>query len=962
MQKNFEVTNMKGGITDEYIESDARFVEAAENLCMDQSGDIVQRPGSHFLEGSVAKDGSFVSSGTAVTHTAEFDFQNQVQNYLACIHNSGDELTLKQLSGGALTSFDFDTPFFTPHSNFNSSVWQAQPFFANGAVATGQGNFPIKVTVDKLGQLNVISAGLPKVFERSEAVDTNGGTAPNPPSLGITLEFREKTTNFLDTCPIVSHTVSATPTGASNEFRMAFIYRRQYYYNGVLYEDASAPHYSDYISLAGNMPLGNTTGQAVMSVTVTDSLRKVDGATWQTNWNSEAFLFDAAVDLDSGDNYDFVFNGYTYNDDFDSNARIKISMYRTTGGGNVFYEIGHGGTTSLKPTVSSPFFISAVSGSTDMLYIFSSTDPVAYDYGFASRVVYQTDAELQLRPTLYTTSGQLPNDLPGRVKFNDLVNDNYMYWVEAANPYRVRQATYRDPDSVPLTNFIDFPEAVTGISSAADKLIVCTLNSTYRVDGFFDDFGRGSVVAEKISSETGCLGHNSMVRVADGLFFCGIDGFYYTNGQTVMKVSRHLGKTYYRLTQSVSTVSNAYLTSIVTEYGKKINISENQTIIGTYDKVNNRLLWSFNSGTEVLILEKSYGINEKMVFMGPWSLPTSRDADVTGNESIYAKTIGTFKNKVVRTDNLGNILQLEDGVSSDPRPYTLSATPATNWLAADRYPILYRLRTQASYLGSKSSTKIATRMSAVFKRATTLFADHQFLNRDLDVQITSINDKGRVVQDLKPVHYSADSDAKFTESKMFGSGSYTSLIKSYDSMDTAARSDFQKDNDLIKITRRFIAKGLRCVAKALEFKPALRLVAKSDDYETVAYNGAAASLATFIWSKFTYTGQIITTKTGIIQDVDHSAEGYYLALEHDNYRALYPINSVSGGGDTVTLGTAFLNYDGVVAPSGTYKWKLYAFPKNQFFGLCSYTIMFAEYISGGDMYRLGGNAGDKGEP
>jgi len=956
MQKNFEVTNMKGGITDEYIESDARFVEAAENLCMDQSGDIVQRPGSHFLEGSVAKDGSFVSSGTAVTHTAEFDFQNQVQNYLACIHNSGDELTLKQLSGGALTSFDFDTPFFTTHSNFNSSVWQAQPFFANGAVATGQGNYPIKITTDKLSQLNVISAGLPKPFFRPDAVVSPGG------GFGLFFEFKEKTTNFLSTCPVVAHADRQLPTGASNEFRMAVVLRRQYYYNGVLYEDASAPYFSGYISLAGNMPIGNVAGQAVMTVTVVDSLRKSSNAfTWQTNWNSEEFVFENGVDSLATDNVQFLSSGQTYNSDYDYNGRVKVSIYRTTGGGNVFYEIGHGGTTSL--TLASGLGlpeVTLVEGATDMLqsldYIFPD------DYGTVSRIHFLTDAELQLRPTLYTTSGALPNDLPGRVKFNSLVNDNYMYWVEAENPYRVRQASYRDPDSVPLTNFIDFPEAVTGISSAADKLIVCTLNSTYRVDGFFDDFGRGSVVAEKISSETGCLGHNSMIRVADGLFFCGIDGFYYTNGQTVMKVSRHLGKTYYRLTQSVSTVSNAYLASIVTEYGKKINISENQDIIGTYDKLNNRLLWSFNSGTEVMVLEKSYGINEKMVFMGPWSLPTSRDADVTGNESVYAKTIGTFKNKVVRTDNLGNILQLEDGVSSDPRPYTLSATPATNWLAADRYPILYRLRTQASYLGSKSATKIVTRMSAVFKRATAMFANHQFLDRNLDVQITSINDKGRVVQDLKPVHYSADSDAKFTESKMFGSGSYTSLIKSYDSMDTAARSDFQKDNDIIKITRRFVAKGLRCVAKALEFKPALKLVAKSDDYETAAYNGAAASLATFIWSKFTYIGQVITTKTGIIQSTDHSAEGYYLALEYDDYKTLYPINSISGGGDTVTLGTAYTNYGGVVAPSGTYKWKLYAFPKGQFFGLCSYSMSFAEYISGGDMYRLTGNAGDKGEP
>ena len=565
---------------------------------------------------------------------------------------------------------------------------------------------------------------------------------------------------------------------------------------------------------------------------------------------------------------------------------------------------------------------------------------------------------------MYTTGGVQENDLPGRCKFNALVNDNYMYWVEAENPYRVRQSAFRDPDSVPAGNFIDFPEQITGIAGAANNLIVTTLNRTYRVDGFFDDFGNGSVVADKISSETGCISHNSMVQVADGLYFCGIDGFYYTNGQTVQKISTHLSKTYYRLTQAVSEVSNQSFGSIKTSYGQKYTVGENQEISGTYDKINNRVLWTFLGGTEVLALEKGFGINEKMVFMGPWKLPTSRQSDVSGNESVYARAITTFKNKIIRTDNLGNIFQLEDGVASDPRPYSLSSNPATNWLAADRYPILYRLRTQASYLGGTMLTKYVTRMSAIFKRASDSFATATFFDRNLDVQITSINDKGRVVQDLKPIHYSTERDAVYLKSKMQASGGYSNLIKNYGSNDTSAHSQFDKDSELIKITRRFVAKGLRCIAKALEFKPALKLVAKSDDFEPVVYNGSAASLTTFLWSKFTYTGPVITTKQGVIQSVDHSAEGYYLTLEFDNYKALYPVSSVSGSGDTLSLSAPYLNYTGVLAPSGTYKWKLYAFPKNQFFGLCGYTISFTPFIAAGDFYKEGGNSptAGQGEP
>jgi hypothetical protein len=966
MQKTFEVTSFTGGITDEYIEADNRFVNHAENLCLDHAGDIVQRQGSHFLEGSDPKDGSFVSSQTAVTHTAEFKFNNQVQNYLACIHNSGQSLAIKQLSGGALTNFDFTMPTFTPHSQFNSSVWQAQPFFSNASIATGQGNYPTKVTEDKSHQLNVITAGLPEPMLNAK----NMYVSPDP-QVGITVGFR----NVLAGAPItdpytgtaVGATVSQLPTGVSNEFRLACVYRRSYEINGVEYEDISTPHFIGYISNAANLPVGRTPGTSyLLEVRINDTLvRETNGIQWQTNWSSVPYTYQNDGITDDPDSQPYLTGGsYDTSEAIRKNAKIKVSFYKTTSSGSIYYNFGPGNLYKSNPN-SGGFVFEYTSGVLGVDYKFDMDFGVPYELmGKSGSDCSWSDAELQLQPTLYTTSGVQTNDLPGRTRYNTLVNDNYMYWVDAENPYRVRQASSRDPDSVPAGNFLDFPEIITGINSAADKLIVCTLNNTYRVDGFYDDFGRGTVSTEKISSETGTISHNSMVRVSDGLFFCGVDGFYYTNGQTVQKISRHLSATYFRLTQPIFDVSNAFSGSITTNYGKKYVVRENQDITGVYDTLNNRVMWSFLGGTEVMVCEKAWGFSEKMSFFGPWKLPCTSSTDVDLKESVYAKTLGTFINKIVRTDANGNIFQLEDGVSSDPRPYSLMSTAPLNWLAADRYPILYRLRTQSSLLGSQVQKKWVTRMSAVFKRMSAFFPTGNFFDRRLDVQVTSINDKGRVVQDLKPFHYD-ENDLKYSKSKMPGGRPYNSLLTTYQSQSSNPYSQLDKDNTVIKMTRRFIAKGLRCNTKALEFKPSLSLIAKADDYGLCVFNGSAASIVGgSIWSKYAYTGNVITLKQqiGSVITTDHSVEGYFIALEHDNYTTLYPITNLSGSGDTAILGTPFTNYTGVVAPSGTYKWKLYSYAKNQFFGLCAYSMSFSEALDSDSLYRLSGNAGDKGEP
>lgn len=903
-QKVFESPDMRGGFTDEFIESDQRFVEKAENLCLDPSGDVAQRPGSHLLEGSDPKIGSFVNSNTEVTNFSEFEFNNEAQNYLACVNNSGAKISIFSYTQPGLVDpkNDCTTPFFTPHSGFNNDIWQSQPFWAYSDIASGVGNYPVKLTSDANGSMDLISAGLPQPIKDVFQTENFG----NPDiqcsfqNVGPGLSFGA--TGVLNNTQL--------PTGGANEFRMAFTFVREYSWNGVTYRDVSKPFITNYLRHPDGRAVGYVDGGYLLGFAITDSLqRKTNGFQWQTNWHN--FL-----------------------------SEIKIQAFRTVDAGNVFYDMGAGNAVYTTQVAEKPGENGSVAN-VGVEKLWSRITPTSTTITGSSTF---NDAAIALNPVLYTTGGILDNDLPPRSKYCTLVNDNYMYWVDAVNPYRVLQSHPRDPDSVPAGNFIDFPAQVTGLSSAGGKLIVTTLNATYRVDGFYDEFGRGTVVADKISSETGCISHNSMVRVADGLFFCGIDGFYYTNGQTVLKISRHLSKNYYRLTQTELSVSNATSGSITTVYGKKYVITENQEINGTYDKVSNRVLWSFLGGVEVIACEKALGINEKMSFFGPWKV-----APTAATENVFARALGTFKNKIVRSDAYGNVFQLEEGVASDPKPIALNPQVTTNWLAADRYPIIYRLRTQTNYLGSRKNRKYVTGVDLRLKRADDSFTSKDWHDRNLDVLITSINDKGRIVQDLKPVHYSTDLDFQYMNAK-----SYNGLVvQSYDSETT--------ESPLINVSRRFMAKGLRCVSKAIEFKPAFKLLANGTDIgENVTYvnsGSLAAGFTTTIFSKTTYTGTVVTDKLGLMDSVDHTVNNYYLTLDVDNYQTLYPITMVGGTGMTANLGTPYL---GAAAVSGTYNWKLYSIPKNQFFGISSYSLTFTDFESKSDDY---GNTSDgTGEP
>lgn len=234
---------------------------------------------------------------------------------------------------------------------------------------------------------------------------------------------------------------------------------------------------------------------------------------------------------------------------YDTTA-IKVEVYRTTNGGSILYYVGEvtNGTTSYSDTTSDNTLVAA-------------------------------------GVTIYTTGGVLANDRPPKTKYVHSTSD-FTYWAHGYEvsttsadgellPQRIWQSKRGDPDSVPASFYADIEEPLTAISSIKSIPIAFGANSVYRLDGTFDNNGRGGMFPKKISDKVGCVGQLSVVQTLSGLYFAGNDGFYYTDGYQIYSLSAEDFK-------------ETYSGLIETDLQKK-------RIYGCYDGLNKRVLWACNT-------------------------------------------------------------------------------------------------------------------------------------------------------------------------------------------------------------------------------------------------------------------------------------------------------------------------------------------------------------------------------
>ena len=445
-------------------------------------------------------------------------------------------------------------------------------------------------------------------------------------------------------------------------------------------------------------------------------------------------------------------NGATTNWD---TATIKIEIYRTTNNGTVFYKVGEvtNGTTTYADTTS--------------------------------------DATLQTNQLLYTEGGIVENAIPPFAKFITITGDNGIAWYAhikegtEIKKNRIRQSLPSDPDSAPPSFYADVAEDIQGISSVRGIPIVICDNAAYRLEGLFDDVGQGGIQPIKISDATSCVSSNSIVQTLDGIFWCGRDGIYYSDGYKVTRINEEWSADTYRALVG-TTAQQAF-------------------IEGAYDKLAKRIWWTFEEDVangdadKCYILDLNWGISDDMPFTS------------ASNGAYFLPSAITFDNdgQMIRGDKRGYILQHRESYASDPKIDT--AVLVSAW---EKKAIIYDFHSAAFDLGTISDRKYVTKVILTCKN-----------NTNLSTQIISNNDDNRKVANLSPI--------RFRGNLVWG-----------DPLPVWGDDDLIWNFDgLIEEQRMFPSRSLRCSYKQIQITNAYVIIYNSDALGSAIVDGVANTVA-----------------------------------------------------------------------------------------------------------------------
>jgi hypothetical protein len=344
------------------------------------------------------------------------------------------------------------------------------------------------------------------------------------------------------------------------------------------------------------------------------------------------------------------------------------------------------------------------------------------------------DSELDSRPALYTDGGVVDNDSPPRAKYIHMAGEFAYYGnivdddTSESLPRRIRQAIADDPDSCPGDFYVDLPSDVAGISSARRIPITWTKTGTYRLEGSFDETGQGSIIAIAVSDTVGLLGGSSPVQIDGGVVFAGTDGFYFTDGYRMIKLSRRWNTTYRLITATTQ---------------------QARQITGVYEPKTNRVWWggSYAGGENdrCFVLDLNYGISE-----------AGAPFTTASNSTHFAPTcLGVFNGQLLRGDSRGYVFKHDEAYLTDPAVDTL--TSPTLWTTAT---IVWDYISIAFDFGESRSRKWVTKI--ITKLAN---------EGNVTVQIKSINDLGRQTKSLTPIKFRGGTTGAILEKRHFPTGS-----------------------------------------------------------------------------------------------------------------------------------------------------------------------------------------------
>jgi hypothetical protein len=475
-----------------------------------------------------------------------------------------------------------------------------------------------------------------------------------------------------------------------------------------------------------------------------------------------------------------------------------------------------------------------------------------------------SDTTLQTHELLYTEGGVVTNDPVPLAKLVHVVGDTgyYAHIKDGSQIFsnRLMQSVPGDIDGVPSDFFVDVQDEIVGLSSTRGLPVLICRNSVYRIDGQFDFLGGGFMVAQRISDTSTCVSSQSVVQTIDGVFWAGEDSYFFTDGYQVIKLCDDWVETY-RL--------------------RVITAAQKRRIQGKYDKDNRRIWWTTQEDSG-----GSSECNSCDVLHLDWGIKKDASFTSVSGQAEFAPTAIEFIGEdMLRGDRYGYLLVHSPDLVTDPK--IAQAIAPASWSANT---ILWTFESCASNFGSSFMRKFSNLMTVTCRNRS-----------NLSLQITSINDDGKKVEDLKQI--------RFRGNVVWGE-------------ETAVWGDADAIwgfTGLIEQQRRFPSKSLRFSYKQISFTNAFVVIVSSDQMGTVSVNGAANTA---------------TLTDAVTQDWPSDPIDYSIAFETDNYSAEYPITARTA--DTIT----FADTVGTAPTGSDIEFVIRGYPKGEVFSLLSYMIPF----------------------
>lgn len=604
----------------------------------------------------------------------------------------------------------------------------------------------------------------------------------------------------------VPNTPFFVPTIAS--YAYAFIYTSTYTVepNGIQYLVQSNPVFVGPIQSSTVIPVGATIVSQFVNV--------YPNVTYKTTQPLAITSIPALVNT-VNTNYDTSFPASVGNPsliDAASTTGSTTDIYRTTDGGVTYYkEI----SLNVSTTSYSDSFADSASASTNI-------------------------PQLNLQQVLYTSGGVVGNDQPPQAISITQLN-GFMYYGNIIDtgqtfPNRVRQSLQNNPDSAPATFFDDLDDAIVGLAATRSVVVAICSKSIYRLTGQFNSLGQGAMTHEKISDKIGGLSAKSIVSTEIGIFFAGTDGFYYTDGYQLIKISIDLNARYAGLTQ---------------------NATQQTRLQGAYDRYNRRIYWTVQQDPtdtncdSFWVFYLDYGVKPSGVF-----------TTMSNTTFMRPSSVAAFNGNLVYGHELGYVLKTDPLIKTDP----VINTAAVPSLWQEQY-MPYYYASSALTMGSVFTRKYSTKI--------------HFLGNNVgnaSMQYVSINDNNAgILFNLPTMQYRAN--------PIWGQ---PNIIWNQ----PQAQQPYSWEYDGIPdFWRRFPAGSMRYDVKQMILQPAFAANYRSEDWPPFCF--ASINSGTKVITIATPTGfTAITWPLDIV--------GMQFSFSTDNYLAAYTVVSVSGANATVS--------------------------------------------------------------